>query len=133
MLILSYEKNIIDKILNFIKLIILTAQGVNEKEVPQETEQDYYHNTGCIYLRYHNYRKALDYFEKMVKTAPEDFLGYQRRADVYQETERYKLARENYELALQKARAFKNKNKRNIDVKSAIAEIKKELAQLKGK
>ena len=69
----------------------------------------------------------------MIKIEPEDFLGYQKAAEVYKETEHFKLARENYELALQKAKVYKNENDRNVDVKKALAEIKKELAQLKGK
>ena len=67
----------------------------------------------------------------MVKHDPEDFLGYQRMADVFKEFGHIKEAREYYASALEKAKVFKNPNKRNVDVKESIIQIKKELDSLK--
>lgn len=131
MIILSYEKNVIDKIINIVKRVILEVQGF--KNIPTETEQDYYHNRGCNYLWKRKYVKALKYFKKMTENDNSDFLGYQRLGDVYKEAYHFKEAQENYELALQKTKGFKNKNNRNIDVKNAITEIKQNLADIKNR
>lgn len=149
MFILRYEICLIDKILNIFKMIIMTFQGL--KEYPTETEQDFYHNMGNMNFGGQFYEMALEYYEKMIKNDSDDYLGYQRKADVFKETGHPKEAREQYALALEKARHFKNyKNQnngklidctkgkikdfklyRNMDVNQSISEIKKELSKLK--